>query len=60
METSWVDLAATVTARAEVGKAAEEEFELGFFHGYSSLRRRVVIDHLEWDLATYSGANFDF
>ena len=35
------------TARAEAGKATEEEFESSFFQGYTDLKRRVVIEYLE-------------
>ena len=46
---------AVATARAEAKKAAEDEFAAGFFQGYSDLKRRVVVDHPEWDLSAYSG-----
>ena len=50
---------ATAASRADAAKA-DEEFEAGFFQGYSDLKRRVVVDHPEWDLSTYSGADSDF
>ena len=37
----------------------EEEFEVGFFQGYADLKMRVAIDHPEWDLVAYSGADSD-
>ena len=48
------------TARAKAGKTAEEEFKASFFQGYSDLKGRVVVNHLEWYLTTYSGADLDF
>ena len=47
-------------AREEDKKAAEDEFAAGFFQGYSDLKRRVAEDHLEWDLAGYSGIDSDY
>ena len=44
---------------AEAAKE-DEEFEAGFFQGYSDLKRRVIANHPEWDLSTYSGADSDF
>ena len=52
-------MADVVDTQAETGKAVEEEFEAGFFQGYTNLKRRVAADH-EWDLVAYSGADSDF
>ena len=53
-------MADATTARTEAGKAAEEEFEAGFFQGYVDLKIRVIIDYPEWDLTAYSGVDYDF
>ena len=45
--------------RAEAGKA-DEEFEVGFFQGYTDMKMRVTVDHPEWDLIAYSGVESDF
>ena len=60
MEAARADLVDTATARSEAGKAANEEFESGFFQGYANLKMRVFVDHPKWDLAAYSGVNSDF
>ena len=41
-------------------KAIEEEFGAGFFHGYSDLKRMVVLVYPEWDLTAFSGVESDF
>ena len=41
-------------------EAPEEDFDSGFFEGYADLKRRVALDHLEWDLSAYSGVESDF
>ena len=46
---SWADTA-----------KADEEFDAGFFQGYADLKRRVAVDHPEWDLSAYSGADSNF
>ena len=51
--------AAEVTAEAAT-QAADQEFDKGFFQGYSDLKRRVAVDHPEWDLSGYSGVDSDF
>ena len=51
---------AVAATREEVRKAAEDEFAAGFFQGYSDLKRRVAEDHLEWDLADYSGVDSNY
>ena len=45
--------------RAEAGKA-DKEFQAGFFQSYANLKRSVAVDHPEWDLTAYSGAESDF
>ena len=65
-EAARADLA---TALAEIkalkeavaaAKASEQGFGLGFFQGYADLKRRVALDHPEWDLSGYSGVDSDF
>ena len=60
LEAVRVDLVDAAGARAEAGKAAKEEFESSFFQGYADLKRRVTIDHPEWDLAAYLGEDSEF
>ena len=52
-----VDLAAT---QAEAAKEVEKEFRVGFFQGYSDLKRKVALVHPEWDLSSFSGAKSDY
>ena len=51
--------AVEVTSEAAT-QAADQEFDKGFFQGYSDLKRRVAVDHSEWDLSGYSGVDSDF
>ena len=51
---------AITIARGEAEKTAEDEFATGFFQGYSDLKRRVAMDHPDWDLSAYSGVNSDY
>jgi len=53
-------LATAEVAADPATEAAEQEFDKGFFQGYSDLKRRVAVDHPEWDLTGYSGAESDF
>ena len=46
-----------VAALAEAEKAAEDEFEAGFFQGYTDLKRRVALAYPEWDLSPFSGVD---
>ena len=59
LEAARAELEKAAASRAEAAKA-DEEFEAGFFQGYSDLKRRVAVDHPEWDLSTYSRADSDF
>ena len=42
------------TVRVETKKATKNEFEVGFFQGYSDLKRRVALIHPELDLTAFS------
>ena len=44
----------------ETGKAANDEFEAGFFQGYLELNGRVALAHPEWDLSAFSGVDSDY
>ena len=46
--------------RDEAEKTAKDEFAAGFFQGYSDLKRRVAIDHPEWDLFASLGVDSDY
>ena len=59
LEAAREELEEAAASRADAAKA-DEEFDAGFFQGYSDLKRRVAIDHPEWDLSAYSGADSDF
>ena len=44
----WAEADEAITvAWAEAEKAAEDEFVVGFFLGYSNLKRRVALNHPE-------------
>ena len=47
-------------AQADAEKAAEDEFRVGFFQGYTDLKRRVAMAYLEWDLSSFSGVNSNY
>ena len=51
---------AVAAARDEAENTTEDKFATGFFQGYSDLKRRVVVDHPEWDLSAYSGVDLDY
>ena len=59
LEAARAKLEEAAASRADAAKA-DEEFDTGFFQGYSDLKRRVAIDHPEWDLFAYSGADSNF
>ena len=48
------------TVRAEAEKAKKDEFGAGFFQGYSNLKMRVALAHLEWDLTAFSKFDSDY
>ena len=41
-------------------RAANEEFEIGFLQGYVDLKGRMALDHPDWDLSSYRGAESDY
>ena len=47
-------------ARAEAKKVAEDEFGAGFFQGYTDLKRRVALDHPEWNLSAFLGVDSNY
>ena len=49
LEAARAELEEAVASQAEAGKA-DEEFEAGFFQGYSDLKWRVPANHPKWDL----------
>ena len=59
LEAARAELEDAAASRVDVAKA-DQEFDVGFFQGYSDLKRRVAIDHPEWDLSAYSRADSDF
>ena len=56
-ETALANLA---VVQGEAEKVAEKEFGADFFQGYSDLKRRVALVHLEWDLTAFSGVELDY
>ena len=48
------------TAQEVTERAAFEEFKVGFLQGYVDLKRRVSLDHPNWDLFGYRDAEFDY
>ena len=59
LEAARAELEEAAVSPADAAKA-DEEFDVGFFQGYADLKRRVTVDHPEWDLSAYSGADSDF
>ena len=59
LEATRAELEEAAASRANAAKA-DEEFDAGFFQGYGDLKRRVTVDHPEWDLSAYSRADSDF
>ena len=48
------------SAQAEAEKAVDKEFKARLLQGYVDLKRRVALDHPDWDLLACQGANSDF
>ena len=53
-------LAECATAWNTAERIVDEEFEADFLQGYIDLKRRVALDHLDWDLSGYQGAESDY
>ena len=37
-----------------------DDFKVGFFQGYTDLKRRVALVYSEWDFSAFSGFNSDY
>ena len=49
-----------LAARELVKRTAEKEFELGFLEWYVYLKRRLALDHIDWDLSAYKRVESDY
>ena len=53
-------MAEDIVTQEAAERATDDEFKVGFLQGYVDLKRRVALDHPNWNLSGYRGAEFDY